>query len=399
MLKTKSPTTILKTLISIPSYVDSTNNESVLCQWLYNFLAKNTNLKLKKQFIAPKRFNVLAFNSPNPEILITGHLDTIQPQSGWKTDPFKPIEKEGKIYGLGASDMKSGLAAILSAILKTPPQPKVMFLFYCDEEYDFLGMKRFIKAYQGEIRPKLIVSADGEGLEVGNSCRGLIEMTVTVKGQSGHAADPDSGINAILSSFLVVNKLKEWLKKFSFPTLDQSTFNLAFIRGGVKLGQKKGEVILGREGNIIPDYCQYVAEVRTATNGLTANKMAQFIKNESLKQRLRVSGIDVRHDLRSWTTPVGQLKEVLKLAPKKRLKRAKKSGYIDIQMLWETFNQAPSFTFGPSEKGMAHKPNEFIRITNLKKAEQFLTRLLASNARRSLKEKVSIVTPSFTSKT
>lgn len=367
---------ILKRLISIPSYVDSKNNESKISEWIFNYLTQNTTFMVKKQWITRKRFNVIASLTDKPNALVTGHLDTVQPKKAWTINPFSAKEADGKIYGLGASDMKAGLASLLSVASEQESQ-NTMYLFYCDEEYDFLGMKKFIEEYKNKINPKLIVSADGDNLQISNSCRGLIELTIKVKGKSGHAANPDSGINAILRSLEVINNLNIWLRQYSSPELGKSTFNVSFIKGGSNIGQKKDDTLLSREGNIIPDYCEYVLEVRSATNRLNANTIENYIKRESRKMGLKVTSISTRHNLKSWITPIKELANILAIAPKKRIFNSKKSGYINVQMLWEAFNKVPTFTFGPAELGMAHKENEFVKLKSLVKAEQFFSKLLS----------------------
>lgn len=367
---------ITKKIISIPSFVDSKNNESKLSQWIYDYLKTESNLTVEKEYLSKDRFNIVAYNNEDPDLLISGHIDTVQPKIGWKTNPFNPLQKEGKIFGLGASDMKAGIAVLLSTALLKSPQ-KIMYLFYCDEEYDFLGMKKFIGEYKNKIKPKLIISADGGARAMGNSCRGLIEIAITILGKSGHAANPKSGINAITKSFRVIGNLEKMLRVFKTPELGKSTLNVAYIKGGTDLGKNK----LGKEGNIIPDYCEFIIEIRVADPKLKAKVVSEFLKKESTKLRLTIKEIRVRHDLGSWITPVNQLKRVIKISPSQKFVNGKKRGYIDIQMLWEAFGKVPCFTFGVGSKGTAHKENEFVEIKNIKIAEKFYDRLVSKYGR------------------
>lgn len=364
---------ITKELIKIPSFVDSKNNESKLGQWIYEYLKTNSTLKIEKEFLDETRFNVIASNDPHPDILISGHIDTVQPKQGWLTDPFTPIEKDNKIFGLGSGDMKAGVAVMLSLACQKTKQ-KIIYLFYCDEEYDFLGMKKFIEDYENKIQPKMIISLDGGARQIGNSCRGLIELTVKVTGRSGHAASPKSGVNAITNSSIVIAQLEKILKQFKTLELGKSTLNIAYILGGTNIGNG----LLGREGNIIPDYCEYVVEIRVADPKLNAAIVSDFIRQESEKRGLKIEKMKVRHDLGSWITLVSQLKNIIRLSSKSKILNAKNRGYIDIQMLWETFNKVPCFTFGIGSKGTAHKENEFVEIENIEKAEEFY-RVLIQN--------------------
>lgn len=365
---------LTKELIKIPSFVDSKNNESKLGQWIYDYLKNNSKLAVEKEYVSEDRFNVISCNDKNPNILISGHIDTVQPNKNWGTNPFEPIEKDGRIYGLGSGDMKAGIAVLLSSACQKTNK-KVVYLFYCDEEYDFLGMKKFIVDYKNKIKPKIIVSADGGAREIGNACRGLIELTIKVTGKPGHSANPESGINAITKSNIVIRDLEKWLKRFQTPELGKSTLNIAYILGGTNTGNN----LLSKEGNIIPNYCEYVVEIRVASRNLSAKVISEYLYQQSVKQGLKVEEIKVRHDLGSWTTPVGQLKNIIKLSPTSKILNAKNRGYIDIQMLWEAFGKVPCFSYGVGSKNTAHKENEYVEIKNIKKAEKFYRNLISNS--------------------
>lgn len=369
-----SSLTILKELVSIPSFVDSSNDESLLAEWIYKYIEKSEQ-PVKKQFINRRRFNVLAGNFRDPKVLVVGHMDTVKPSKEWEANPFSPTEKAGLLYGSGSSDMKAGLSVMLSTLINTKPK-NVLFLFYCDEEYDFLGMKAFVKEFRKKIKPELILSMDGENLQVGNACRGLIEMTITVRGKSGHSGNPDSGINAITKSVEALAQLEPWLKSYKTPELGQSTMNIASINGGALVAQKNNALLLSREGNVIPDYCEIVLEVRPSDPTLDLVMIQNKIKELLEKQQLDLKKITIRHNLGSWITSKTQLNNFIKLAPNKVLADPMEAGYLDIQLLWETFNKATSLSFGLTEPGVAHTASEFVRIPSLLKAQAFLVKLL-----------------------
>lgn len=363
---------ILKNLISIPSWVDEKTSEKEIGMWIFEFLKKNTALKISKQPIGNGRFNIFAQKYCETDTLVTGHIDTVQPNSNWTMSPTDPKIVGDKIYGRGSSDMKCGVAIML--YLSTLPNLKdnISFLFYCDEEYDFLGMKEFIRLYTPckdgplKVRPKIIISLDGDNLQIGNSCRGLIEMKINVEGKAGHAANSKSGINAITESMKVISQLKRWLRDFSTKELGNSTLNIAYMNGG------------GSEGNVIAEKCEYIVEIRVANEKLDANLVKRFITERSVKFGLKVKEIKIRHDLSNWITPKEKLKDIISLAPKKELKSAKKSGYIDIQMLWQAFRKVPTFSLGAGENGQAHAANEYVKISKVLKTQKFFETILTN---------------------
>lgn len=369
-----SSLTILKQLIAIPSFVDNDNDESQLAEWIYK-LIKKSGQPVKKQFINRQRFNVLAGNFVNPKILVVGHMDTVKPSNEWETNPFSPTEKEGLVYGSGSSDMKAGLSVMLSTLINLKPG-NALFLFYCDEEYDFWGMKTFVKEFRKKIQPQLILSMDWENLQIGNMCRGLIETRIIVRGKSGHSGNPNSGINAITKSIKALVQLEQWLKAYETPELGQSTTNVASVNGGALVSQKNNAPLLSREGNVIPDYCEIVLEVRPSDPKLDIVMILNKIRELLKQQQLKLEKIAIRHNLRSWITPKAQIDNFIKLAPNKALADPMEAGYLDIQLLWEAFNKATSLSFGPAEPDVAHTANEFVRISSLPKAQTFLVKLL-----------------------
>lgn len=355
---------ILKELIKIPSWVDKDTNEGLIGTYICSFLKENSVLNVVKQRVQGKRFNIIASNSNKIDTFVSGHIDTVQPSKGWINNPTLPKIVGDKLYGLGSTDMKSGIAIMLSLATCSNLKRNTAFLFYCDEEYDFLGMKKFISGYKNMISPKIVISLDGDGLKIGNSCRGLIEMKVKVTGVAGHSANPKSGINAITQSFKVINKLKYWLNNYSSEELGNSTLNIANIKGG------------GCEGNLIADNCEYIVEIRVGNTILNADIVSKFVTVESEKLGLEIENITVRHNLGSWITPKEQLKQFMKSAPIKNMANAKLSGYIDIQMLWEAFGKIPTFSFGAGEMEMAHKADEYVKISNIGKTEKFMKQIL-----------------------
>lgn len=363
-MKNNNVIQILKSLISIPSWVNGKTNEREIGLWIYKYLTNNSSLKIIKQPIEDERFNIIAQKGRKVDTLVTGHIDTVQPNSGWTMCPTEPKIIDGKLYGLGSSDMKCGIAIML--YLTTLPNLKdnVSFLFYCDEEYDFLGMKKFISDYNDKIKPKLVLSLDGSGLQIENSCRGLIEMRVKVEGKAGHAANPKSGINAITESVKVITKLKTWLRSFESLELGRSTLNIAYINGGES------------EGNIIAEKCDYIVEIRVANEKLNAVLVKNFIVKNSNKLGLKIKEIKIRHDLGSWITPKEKVKDLVSAARKKKVKSAKKSGYFDIQMLWQVCGETPTFCLGAGEPNQAHKANEYVNVTNILKALVFYQTVL-----------------------
>lgn len=294
---------LTKQLISIPSWVGPGSDEQKIGQFIYDWLKSNTSLDVIKQPVQDGRFNVVTTNNSPIRLLLVGHMDTVESRASWTTDPWTPTIKNDRLYGLGSTDMKGSLAAGMVALSKSNNTDGVMFLAYCDEEYDFAGMRVFIEEYRNKIQPKAILSLDGSAGQVGIGCRGLIEVSFRLRGKSGHAGRPDAGVNAITGGINCINKLKRQLAtKYSDFTLGPTTLNLAYCQGGLDTGSG-----YGRQGNNIADLAEFVLDIRPAKPELTAGKVKSLIKKYLPGTKLILEDFTVRHDLGSWVTSSSEL--------------------------------------------------------------------------------------------
>ena len=124
---------LTKKLVSIPSFVEGSNNEKKLGEYIFKYLSQFSWLTVRKEYINKNRFNVIAWDKFPTKVLICDHIDTVQIQSGWKTNPFKPTVENEKIYGLGTSDSKGNIATLLSAIENVGSSKGLMYLSYVDD--------------------------------------------------------------------------------------------------------------------------------------------------------------------------------------------------------------------------------------------------------------------------
>ncbi|RLF01752.1 MAG: hypothetical protein DRJ64_10220 [Thermoprotei archaeon] len=368
---------LTKQLISIPSWVGDGCNEIEIGNFIYNWLKENTDLVVTKQPVVDGRFNIIAKDNSPTEILLAGHIDTVETRAGWNTNPFQPVEKNDRIFGLGSSDMKGSLTSLMVYLANPDKSSGLMALFYVDEEYDFLGIKQFIAEYEDKISPNLIISLDGSVDTIGNGCRGLIETSFRVQGKSGHAGKPELGINAITLGVNCINKLKRHLAtKYSDPTLGISSLNLAYCQGGLNLENNQ----YGKQGNNIADVAEFVLDIRPANSKLNADRVKKLLNTYLKSAKLTLSDWSVRHDLGSWLTPTFDLKS---LAPKDSI-YSPSIGYIDTQMLWRSFGEPIALTIGAGQLELAHRANEYVEISSLKKSLSLIQSIIRNYSTRSL---------------
>ncbi|MEY2956648.1 MAG: hypothetical protein RL123_1376 [Pseudomonadota bacterium] len=139
-----------------------------------------------------------------------GHVDVVPPgdRALWADDPFGGVVRDGRLWGRGAADMKSGVAAFIAAacdlVRRAPPEGAIIITLTCDEEGPATDGTRALldwMAEQGERMDVCLVGEPtcperlGEMIKIGR--RGSITARVTVRGVQGHAAYPDRAVNPI----------------------------------------------------------------------------------------------------------------------------------------------------------------------------------------------------------
>lgn len=388
--KDKELITLLQNLIRIPSWVSQESedakrihNENKVVDFLESWARENTDMDVTRQKLEGGRFNLI-LSKGKPDLVFLGHTDTVSPSPDAPYDQLAAEIHDGKIWGRGAADMKSGIVAMLQALSLVPSANNVWAMFYADEEYDFLGMKGLVKEYS-DIKPKFLVSSDGADLEIGHGCRGLIEFTARVKGVTGHPAH-GNGINAIDGVFTGMNKLRSYLGDYVHPVMGGTSLNLAYILGGKENENsfnKDGILkVVEREGNVIPDIAEFVVDIRPSSPDLTVEKILQTLKSEIEVIGCKFEEVRTRHNLGAWYTDVAQLERFIDIAAKSTgqdeigIGKPGESGYLDLQMLWEATGRPKAFMFGGGEGATAHKPDEHIKIENLIKTRDFFYNLI-----------------------
>lgn len=385
-----SPLALTRALVALPTHVGDSNDEREASTYVATYLEQRYPwLKVRRQAVGDGRFNVIASSPGQPLLLLAGHLDTVDPLPGWQPD-INPLGEEvgDRFYGIGANDMKGGVACILAALEDLPPVEGLTLLFYCDEEYDFAGMKTFLEQTD-EPRALLAAVAEPTSLRLSNALRGLLELRVVVHGKTGHAARPYEGINAIDMLFESLSAVRIWLERFNDINLQKPCSNIAFFRGGLEMLDSKGNFVLGEQGNNIADWAEAVFEVRTTRPELRTPMLAARLETELTSRRCTYE-IYPRHNLGSLNTRredlitvEGILKQVLTdnstldsaaAALAQLYKDPFTSGYGDGQMIAEQWD-IPVFELGPVGANM-HAPDEWVEIKSLDVCTAFYRQLI-----------------------
>jgi succinyl-diaminopimelate desuccinylase len=188
-------------------------------------------------------------------LLLSGHLDTVPAGDNWEREILSADVADGKIWGLGTTDMKSGVAAQLIAMEAVQHsgvalKGDLLFAGTAGEEVDSMGAKRLVEQQKlGDVG--FIIIGEPTANRAYTAEKGVLWLEVNTRGQTAHGSMPHLGVNAIMH----MNKLLQALEKENIPyqphpLLGDFTMNIATIHGGVKT-------------NVVPDSCQVTIDLRT----------------------------------------------------------------------------------------------------------------------------------------
>ncbi len=144
--------------------------------------------------------NVIARVGPDarPRLLFAAHMDTVPADSReWSIDPFSGTEKDGRVYGRGASDMKGALAAMVHAggAMRGESLRGSVWITgtICEEIFEGAGLGKVVDS----IQPDFVVIGESSDLAVNRGQRGRAEVILETRGVSAHSAHPEAGRNAL----------------------------------------------------------------------------------------------------------------------------------------------------------------------------------------------------------
>lgn len=312
---------------------------------------------------------------------LSGHTDVV-PVTGqqWSSDPFSLTERDGKFYGRGTCDMKGFLACVLSAVpelVKRDLRIPVHLLFSYDEEPGCLGVRPLISEFGGALpKPEMVIVGEPSLMGVVNSHKGVLHYETEVTGFEAHSSMPDMGVNSIVYASRLIIELEKIGQKIRAVS-NNDRFNPPF--SSLHIGTVQGGTAL----NIVPKQCRFVWEIRflpgvDMEEALQSIEKAQKALDLEMKEKNGEAGIRTRSTLfvPSFLTADNNTgKELTNIVMHcARQNDLHAVSYATEAGLFEEGNCA-SVICGPGDIEQAHKPDEFVEISQLEKCMGFLDNL------------------------
>jgi succinyl-diaminopimelate desuccinylase len=178
-----------------------------------------------------------------PNFCFAGHLDVVPPGAGWTSDPFAADIRDGNLYGRGAADMKTAIAAMIAAtqnfLVNGQPKGSISFLITCDEEGPAVDGTKRVLAALAEIGEKLDHCIVGEptgedrvGDTIKNGRRGSLNVVITLDGKQGHVAYPQRAVNPVTPLIETLHALKSRRLDEGSPGFDPSNLEVTSVDVG-----------------------------------------------------------------------------------------------------------------------------------------------------------------------
>ena len=327
--------------------------------------------------VHPDRPNVVAELGPpsGPTLLLNGHIDTMPAGEGWTTDPFGAVVREGLLYGLGACDMKGGVAAMTAALLAVRRSGiglggRVLLDAVVDEEATGAGTKHTVA--QGR-RADFAVIAEPTELQIVRLGNGQVNFELHFIGRAGHGSTPELGRNAILDAaafIALVEQEAAQLAQAPAPLIGPASYNVGRIRGGLQTSIIPAACTVGLDRRIVPG--QSVRDAIADVDALLA-RLAQLRPGCRVERIVEIEyePFEVAESLRGC--------RLLQCAAAEVTGReiAFEGMRATTDAVYLTEAGTPTVIFGPGSMGQAHRPDEFISLEQLHQATRVFALLIA----------------------
>jgi len=330
-----------------------------------------------------EKANLFATVGPadTPGVMLSGHTDVV-PIDGqdWTMPPFAMTERDGRLYGRGAADMKGFVAAALSAMVKaagmTLKTPLHLALSY-DEELGCLGVHSLIDMLRGAPqKPLLCIVGEPTEMQVATGHKGKVGARAFCRGREGHSALAPLALNAIHLGCDFISALRREQERLASEGPRDPDYDIPYTTVHV------GKINAGVALNIVPNHCQVDFEIRNIAAD-NAGRILDRLRGEAERIASAAQAIapEAAIDIEIFNTYPG-----LDTPPDSQAVAFVKSltganGTMKVAFgteggLFSGDLGTPTVVCGPGSMAQGHKPDEFVSVEQLNRCDDMLEKLL-----------------------
>jgi acetylornithine deacetylase len=210
----------------------------------------------------PNVVGVLDGRGKGRTLMFCGHTDTVGVTG--MSDPFTPIERDGRIYGRGAQDMKGGVAAMIAAAMAIAERGslasgRIVVACVVDEEHSSIGADALVKSWRADAA----IVTEPTDLEIAVGHKGFAWVDITVEGKAAHGSRPADGQDAILRLGRVLSKLESLDRSLQaqppHPLVGTGSLHASIVEGGHELSSYPDRAVLQMERRLLPGEAESAA--------------------------------------------------------------------------------------------------------------------------------------------
>jgi succinyl-diaminopimelate desuccinylase len=320
-------------------------------------------------------------NGEGPRLVLLAHMDTVPVGDGWSVAPLGGLVRDGRLYGRGAADMKSGLALalnLLAALSSGPPPPAdVVLCATVDEEApDMAGAQALVRS--GLFRETdQVLALEPTGLRLRIAQLGLRWVEVTAHGRMAHAGRAHLGVDANHVMARLVDRLKQRVASLPYDDelLGRPRFTCGTVEGGVAV-------------NVVPARCVARFDLRFVPP-LTEAHLFEMVREVAGETVSEIDG--ARVDLQPLGPPrppiradegchlVSRLREAFSDVTGTAMLSGGPDGheaYTDASMVAALTGSTSCTVFGPGSSDVAHSADEFVDVEDIEIACRVLEKVV-----------------------
>lgn len=300
--------------------------------------------------------NVYAYNNHydqnKPTILLNSHHDTVKPNRGYTLDPFSPIEKDGKLFGLGSNDAGGCLVSLIATFLffYDKQDLKYNLLIAATAEEEISGKEGIEKILPELGRIDFAIVGEPTQMQMAIAEKGLLVLDCTANGRAGHAAR-NEGENAIYKAIKDI----QWINNYQFPKNSD-------LLGPVKMSV----TVINTENkahNVVPAQCNFVIDVRV--NELYSFEEIMEIIRSNISSEIQPRSLRMRSSLINIDHPL--VKSGISLG---------RSYYGSPTTSDKALMPFPALKIGPGDSARSHTADEFIYTAEIEEGINLYIQLL-----------------------
>jgi acetylornithine deacetylase len=347
------------------------NQHQVPCELIFNEERSKANL-----------FATIGVDD-RPGVVLSGHTDVV-PVDGqaWTVPPFELSERDGKLYGRGAADMKGYIACVLAAVpalLAQPLRMPVHIALSYDEEVGCLGVRSLLADLaQRPHKPALCIIGEPTELKPVLGHKGKLAMRCDVHGAACHSAYAPQGVNAIEYAAELIGELGRIGSSLRGAHLQDPRFDPPFstVQTGVIGG--------GKALNIVPADCRFDFEIRTLPDQ-DAHAVAQQLQDYAREHVVpKMQAVNASSGIRfaELSSYPGLATDAHSEAATLIAECCGSSEFTTVAFgteggLFDAIG-IPTVVCGPGSMDQGHKPDEFVSVEQLAGCDRMLERLVAA---------------------